>query len=245
MIDRVLTSFAGSWRSRTTGFRTWLEALPGGIAVVATAGTFLAAILVPGMALCADPSEGRQVTSNDPYVFCETFLASAFYDLFRDGKQGQMWAYPITFTGPTASPKGYVTVPSDMASSMKGKVVVTRKATLSSESGLPTLKKFFDERGEDISVPFWLGAVTLVIQSPGFNFAFMMGEKGLEEASQDGAESAREVGVLLAPGGTVLQTAVLEGDPPDRWLVQSTLYQVKVGEETRTFGLCSMRAWAP
>jgi hypothetical protein len=208
-------------------------------------GICVANVTLATLTAAQSPRSGRPVKESDPFRFCETFLAAGNSDVFHDGRKGQMWAYPFTHVGPASLDRGYVEVPPRAVASLKRRVEVTREITLGANDGVSTMRDWFKTRGVGLKIPFWMGLSPLVVEVDGFSVALKLADVALKEASKNGALSAAEIGILFAAGGKISQTATLQGDPPERWILQSTFYEVGLGAETRRFCLCSMKAYAP
>jgi hypothetical protein len=209
------------------------------------AGICVANVTLAPPTVAQSPRSGRPLEDRDPFTFCEAFLAAGNSDVFHDGRKGQMWAYPITHVGPASLDQGYVVVPPKAVASLTRRVEVTRQITLGTHDGVSTMRDWFKTRSVGLKIPFWVGLSPLVVEVDGFSVALKLADAALKEASKDGALSAAEIGILFAAGGKISQTATLQGDPPERWILQSTFYEVGLGAETRRSCLCSMKAYAP
>jgi hypothetical protein len=187
----------------------------------------------------------QAIKGSDPILFCAKFNGSAFFSVFGD----QGFKQKATIVEPSTSGRGFVTLSAaDRQFYKHGKAVEVRRKTVSDLGSQATIKNDFQDFA-DTDVPVFIEVIgTAAALTPaGIIDADLLNAIGLGQTTIDalfglGGAHRTKAAVLAevyVDDGALVESAVRYGPPRQEFLEQVLSYQVKVGNEEKTWFLCS------
>jgi hypothetical protein len=217
--------------------------LPGHILLLA----FLGAALASPEAKAQPWHEQQVMKRADPILFCERLNSGAFFSIFGD----QGFKKKATLVQPVTSGKGFVTLTTEeRALYTSGKPVEVRRRSVSEVGSEATIKKFFHDAANS-EVPLFLQIVGAgaaltpagLIETEILN-AVSTGSTVVDAIFGLGAAHRTHAAVLeqvYVNGGHYVESALRHGPAGKEFLEQTLSYEVKVGNEVKTWFLCSSK----
>jgi hypothetical protein len=191
--------------------------------------------------------EQQSIKRSDPVQFCDRFNTSALFSVFGD----QGFKKKATLVPPVTSGRGFVTLSAaERQLYAGGKPVEVRRKKVKDLGSQSTIKKHFKDIA-DADVPVFIQVVgTAAALTPaGIIEAEILGAIGLGQTAVDaifglGAGYRTKAAVLeqvYVDDGALVESAVRYGPQGQEFLEQVLSYQVRIGNEVKTWFLCSSK----
>jgi hypothetical protein len=164
-------------------------------------------------------------SSNDPFQFGSTFMSAS--SLFPGPG--------LAIRGSPASGDLWVDLPKATVQKLQGAQALVLDKKPLNKVDAQNFARFFAGRASAAQIPWILGPASLI---PGVGTVITIVTSTVDgiERLAAGTVDAEQLSVLMAEGGAFVRTLALEGAAR---LTASVLYTVKIGNESRTYAVCS------
>jgi hypothetical protein len=184
---------------------------------------------------------------SDPILFCDRFNSSAFFSVFGD----QGFKKKATLVEPVTSGKGFVTLSAaERQFYTSGKPVEVRRKKAKDLGSQATIKKDFQDFA-DSDVPVFiqvLGTAAALTPASIVEKELLdgigLGQTALDVLSGLGSDHRTKAAVLAqvyVDDGALVESGLRYGPAGKEFLEQVLSYQVRVGNEVKTWFLCSTK----
>jgi hypothetical protein len=163
-------------------------------------------------------------SQTDPFGFSAAFLSVG--NIFPSG---------LNIAGNPASGNLWVNLPRVTLAKLQGNGKLVLNQVDVTKNNVQSFTRFFTVRSNSDQIPWIFGPLSLI---PVVGTVITIATStidGLQRISQ-GSVNSDQLSVLMADGGAFLQTIALEGTER---IVATVFYAVKIGAESRLYGVCS------
>jgi hypothetical protein len=163
-------------------------------------------------------------SQTDPFGFSAAFLSV-----------GNLFSTGLNIAGNPATGNLWVNLSRTTLTKLQGNGKLVMNQSALSKNNVQSFARFLTIRSNSEQIPWVFGPLSLIPVVGTVITIATSAIDGLQKISR-GSVNSDQLAVLMADGGTFLQTLALEGTER---VMATVFYSVKVGTESRLYGICS------